>query len=102
MDLEFFSIMLPNYLGSNTMYCPIDYCLKKHNCNLIIPRPFTCEKNKYIVCVPSLKYVEVMRKFEDYEDCKITWMKTQHTTINNLTNTYVIKNGNEYIVTKKI
>ena len=102
MDVEFLEIVVPSYLGSNIMDCPIHYCLRKYNCDIVFPKSYRSEKNTYIVCFPSLKTVEFIRLFEDHEDCKTTWMKTQHTIVDDLSNTYVVKNGDEYIVTKAI
>jgi hypothetical protein len=101
MDLEFVKINVPNYLGSSIVDCPIEYCLKKHNYGIEFPKSYKCEKNTYIVCLPSLKFIECMKIFEE-EECNTTWMKTQRTIVGDLTNTFLVKNGDDYIVTKAI
>jgi hypothetical protein len=102
MDVEFVKIVVPSYLGSNVMECPIQYCLRKYNYDVLFPKSYRSEKNTYMVCFPSIKTVECIRLLEDHEDCKITWMKTHRTLTDDLTNTYVTKTGDEYIVTKAI
>jgi hypothetical protein len=101
MDVEFVEIVVPSYLGSNIMDCPIQYCIRKYNYDVVFPNSYISEKNTYIVCFPSLNMVEFMRLFEE-EECKITWIKTQHAMVDDLSNTYVVKNGDEYILTKEI
>jgi predicted butyrate kinase (DUF1464 family) len=101
MDVEFALVKVPSYLGSNIMECPIKYCLRKYNHEFDIPLAYRDEKNAFIACIPSFKYVEFMRIAEE-EECNITWMKTQKTMENDLSRTFVYKNGNEYILTKTI
>lgn len=101
MDVEFVKIAVPNYLGSSIVDCPIQYCLKKHNYDIAVPKSYKCVRNIYIVCLPSLQYIECMKIFEE-EECRTLWMKTQRTTVDDLTNTFVIKHYNDYIVAKAI
>ena len=101
MDLEFVKIVVPNYLGSSILNCPIEYCLRKYNNNITVPKSHRCERNIYVVCLPSLQHIEFIKIFEE-EECKTTWMKTQRTIVDDLTNTFVVKYYNDYIVTKAI
>jgi hypothetical protein len=101
MDVEFVEIIVPNYLGSSIVDCPIEYCLRKYNYDTAVPKCYRCERNTYIVCLPSLQFIECIKIFEE-EECKTTWMKTQRTNVDDLTNTFIVKHYNDYIVTKAI
>lgn len=101
MDVEFVKIVVPNYLGSNIMDCPIQYCLRKYNYDVVIPTSYRSEKNVHIACLPSLQYIEFMKIFEE-EECRTLWMKTQRTNVDDLTNTFLVKKDDKYILTKPI
>ena len=102
MQLEFCKVTVPAYLETNVLDCPIKYCLRKHEINTALPRPYVLKNCEYIVCVPSLMYVSYMRTMEDNEDFNFKWLKTDNLDINNLDDTFIIRNDNEYILTKAV
>lgn len=92
MDIAYYKVTLPSYLGSNIYECPISYLLKKYNYEQVIPTPFKCEKNKYIVAFPSIISNELVTTLTADEDCKIEIVKTKHENITEtFDNTYVIQ-----------
>ena len=102
MQLEFCKVTVPAYLETNVLDCPIKYCLRKHEIKTVLPRSYKLNNCEYIVCVPSLMYVSYMRKMEDTEDFDFKWLKTDNSDINNLDDTFIIKDNNEYILTKAV
>lgn len=111
MNIEYYKVTLPSYLGSNIYECPISYLLKKYNYEQVIPTPFKCEKNKYIVAFPSNTYNELVNTLITDEDCKIEIVKIKYENITeNFDDMYVIQRhkrigrnySTEYLLTNQI
>jgi hypothetical protein len=98
MDCEFCKVKVPVYMTSNANDCPINYFLRKHNYNINVPAPFKCEKNTYVICLPSAMYVDFMQRLARDEDCEYFWIKTQKVGFNTLENARIIMEGNDYVL----
>jgi hypothetical protein len=102
MQLEFCIITVPKYLETNVLDCPISHCLRKHEIELVFPRPYKIRPKQYVVCFPSETYVNIMRTLEDNEDFKFAWIKTHYSDTDDLQNTYIVNNNMDFILTKAV